>query len=415
MQRDEKFNRTTTYKILHFPESYFGRFYPHAKNHRHHRKSSVSDPNWPSLEPAHAGLVPKATAVLDTDQTQVDSNVCPDDPSSDDDTGLESAEYESDSEATDMTTSQVVNPAQLQQRGDTPLTYRTFFEEERSREDSRFGRRPRFPRPYESTDQAQQDQDNLERDLQRERDIGQVVAQGEQTRQDRLDRQLNRALSTVNPQQSHGFPPPPPALRRAFAQRLQDDLNSTPLLQGSYPNARSLDATDQALYRQSVLDMGRSEGTTPSSPPHMDQLRPRSIDIGGEPLPPIGSSAWNERPVTLPGGPSRSAGNHVASPLQNVAGIDDLQPEAETTDNKFSKDLQLLTPAARFTMRPRSKKGKYSNDANNTMTIQFDPPISGKYILLKLWNPQKDRNIDIQEVAAHGFAGPRYFPAWEFA
>jgi len=36
---------------------------------------------------------------------------------------------------------------------------------------------------------------------------------------------------------------------------------------------------------------------------------------------------------------------------------------------------------------------------------------SGRYILLKLWSPARDKNIDIQSIVVHGFAGPRFFPA----
>ena len=36
---------------------------------------------------------------------------------------------------------------------------------------------------------------------------------------------------------------------------------------------------------------------------------------------------------------------------------------------------------------------------------------SGRFILLKLWSPSKDQNIDIQSIVIHGFAGPRFFPA----
>ncbi|OAA54105.1 eukaryotic translation initiation factor 6 [Niveomyces insectorum RCEF 264] len=51
----------------------------------------------------------------------------------------------------------------------------------------------------------------------------------------------------------------------------------------------------------------------------------------------------------------------------------------------------------------------------NKCTIYFDPPVTARYILLKMWNPRQDvpDNIDIQGVVARGFAGPRYFPALE--
>ncbi|KAF2142787.1 uncharacterized protein K452DRAFT_357872 [Aplosporella prunicola CBS 121167] len=66
-------------------------------------------------------------------------------------------------------------------------------------------------------------------------------------------------------------------------------------------------------------------------------------------------------------------------------------------------DGDVLAPHARFFMQKSKSK----------ITIRFDPPVSGKFILLKLWSPSKNGNIDVQHVAAHGFAGPRYFPACE--
>lgn len=39
---------------------------------------------------------------------------------------------------------------------------------------------------------------------------------------------------------------------------------------------------------------------------------------------------------------------------------------------------------------------------------------SGRYILIKLWSPHDGGNIDIQSIIAHGYAGPRYFPAGGF-
>jgi hypothetical protein len=49
----------------------------------------------------------------------------------------------------------------------------------------------------------------------------------------------------------------------------------------------------------------------------------------------------------------------------------------------------------------------------NKCIIKFDPPVSGRYILLKMWSPHHtvNGNIDIQSVVAKGFAGPRLFPA----
>jgi hypothetical protein len=64
---------------------------------------------------------------------------------------------------------------------------------------------------------------------------------------------------------------------------------------------------------------------------------------------------------------------------------------------------ELMAPHARFFIeRDKSK-----------CTVKFDPPVSGRFILLKMWSPHHSpsSNIDIQSVVAKGFAGPRYFPA----
>ncbi|KAF4123178.1 Conserved hypothetical, protein [Geosmithia morbida] len=64
---------------------------------------------------------------------------------------------------------------------------------------------------------------------------------------------------------------------------------------------------------------------------------------------------------------------------------------------------QLLSPHARFLIEKRK----------SVCTIRFDPPVTGRFILLKMWNSHHDprSNIDIQAVVAKGFSGPRFFPS----
>lgn len=62
---------------------------------------------------------------------------------------------------------------------------------------------------------------------------------------------------------------------------------------------------------------------------------------------------------------------------------------------------ELLAPHAKFFI----ERGK------NRCTIKFDPPVAGRYILLKMYHPSE--NIDIQGVYVKGFAGPRFFPCVE--
>ncbi|KAF1966465.1 hypothetical protein BU23DRAFT_560161 [Bimuria novae-zelandiae CBS 107.79] len=67
-------------------------------------------------------------------------------------------------------------------------------------------------------------------------------------------------------------------------------------------------------------------------------------------------------------------------------------PQAET---------ELIKPHARFFIARHKNK----------ITVKFHPAISGKHVLLKLWSPISDGNIDIESVQFYGYSGPRFFPA----
>ncbi|KAJ5728067.1 hypothetical protein N7493_004397 [Penicillium malachiteum] len=75
---------------------------------------------------------------------------------------------------------------------------------------------------------------------------------------------------------------------------------------------------------------------------------------------------------------------------------------SSTTASSSAPDA--LKPYARF----------FIEREKSMVTIKFDPPPSGRFILVKLWNPRPDRNLDIQSIVAHGYAGPRFFPASGF-
>jgi len=62
-----------------------------------------------------------------------------------------------------------------------------------------------------------------------------------------------------------------------------------------------------------------------------------------------------------------------------------------------------LAPKARFSMHP----------SRDTLEIKFDPPVSCRYLVLKLWSGRERGNIDVRSVVAWGFAGVRWFPAVE--
>jgi hypothetical protein len=79
--------------------------------------------------------------------------------------------------------------------------------------------------------------------------------------------------------------------------------------------------------------------------------------------------------------------------------------ELRRSDGIESYDDGMLDPKvtrARFHIR----EGKYK------VAIKFDPPVSGRFILIKLWANRS--NVDVQSVIAKGFGGARFFPAVEF-
>ncbi|KAJ9612128.1 hypothetical protein H2200_003725 [Cladophialophora chaetospira] len=73
--------------------------------------------------------------------------------------------------------------------------------------------------------------------------------------------------------------------------------------------------------------------------------------------------------------------------------------EASSTTTKADS----VAPHARF----------FISRSKSSTAIKFDPPVSGRYILVKLWAQCPNANIDIQAILAYGYGGPRFFPAIE--
>ncbi len=110
------------------------------------------------------------------------------------------------------------------------------------------------------------------------------------------------------------------------------------------------------------------------------------------------------RPSSRPRSASSSA--HVTHP-NNISLAEAWDAHASATQDAIRAvgGGSMLAPHARFFIEKKKSK----------CTIRFDPPVSGRFILLKMWSSQHDpgSNIDIQSVVARGFAGPRYFPSVE--
>ncbi|RDW71260.1 hypothetical protein BP6252_07823 [Coleophoma cylindrospora] len=103
----------------------------------------------------------------------------------------------------------------------------------------------------------------------------------------------------------------------------------------------------------------------------------------------------------LPGRSTRPRRRETASNITLAEAVEASQ--IATQEAVRAVGGELMAPHARFFIeRDKSK-----------CTVRFDPPVSGRFILLKMWSPHSSQtgNIDIQSVVAKGFAGPRYFPA----
>ncbi|KAH8815583.1 hypothetical protein F5884DRAFT_664804 [Xylogone sp. PMI_703] len=98
----------------------------------------------------------------------------------------------------------------------------------------------------------------------------------------------------------------------------------------------------------------------------------------------------------------RTSSPPVAEPRTSFAEVAEASQDAgQEAGNAAGK--KLMAPHARFFIeRDKSK-----------CTVRFDPPVSGRFVLLKMWSPRPTEkgNIDIQSVVLKGFAGPRFFPA----
>jgi len=73
-------------------------------------------------------------------------------------------------------------------------------------------------------------------------------------------------------------------------------------------------------------------------------------------------------------------------------------------DEQFSRPpppVELLEPNATFSHKDRRTK----------CVINFEPAISGRFILAKFFSTHQSKNIDIEFVGAFGWTGRRFFPA----
>ncbi|KIW27226.1 uncharacterized protein PV07_06985 [Cladophialophora immunda] len=88
-----------------------------------------------------------------------------------------------------------------------------------------------------------------------------------------------------------------------------------------------------------------------------------------------------------------------------------LLTEAEASSSKTTSNGVAASSSARAGVAPHAL---FFISRNKSSTeIKFDPPVSGRYILVKLWAQCPNANIDIQAILVHGYGGPRFFPSVE--
>ncbi|RMZ85933.1 hypothetical protein DV736_g6513, partial [Chaetothyriales sp. CBS 134916] len=111
---------------------------------------------------------------------------------------------------------------------------------------------------------------------------------------------------------------------------------------------------------------------------------------------------------------SRSATIGGASDPPGYERLSSAEPESSSRSTKARDEAlaearrvaavdghDTLAPHARFSI-PRHRDG---------VAVSFDPPVAGRYILVKLWTACPNALIDIKNIAAYGYGGPRYFPS----
>lgn len=140
--------------------------------------------------------------------------------------------------------------------------------------------------------------------------------------------------------------------------------------------------------------------------PRLHRVRAHNNSTNNQANPSALSVNFNLHPNSEPRSSSPSSSSHITHP-NNISLSEAWDAHASATQDAIRAvgGGSLLAPHARFFIEKKKSK----------CTIRFDPPVSGRFILLKMWSSQHDpgSNIDIQSVLAKGFAGPRYFPSVE--
>ncbi|KAK3179389.1 hypothetical protein K4F52_009134 [Lecanicillium sp. MT-2017a] len=208
-------------------------------------------------------------------------------------------------------------------------------------------------------------------------------------------------ITECSDEEEEGYTGPAPTsiLRRPAPNRI-----------GSLPfeNADSDSDADSSDNHHTTQDL---LGGPPTDAPFPSLHRVRAR--GSQPNPSSLSVNFNLHPNAEPTPRPTSRASSSATPAAHITHPNNISlAEAWDAHASATQDAiravgggSMLAPHARFFIEKKKSK----------CTIRFDPPVSGRFILLKMWSSQHDpgSNIDIQSVMARGFAGPRYFPSVE--
>ncbi|KIW20378.1 hypothetical protein PV08_00953 [Exophiala spinifera] len=128
-----------------------------------------------------------------------------------------------------------------------------------------------------------------------------------------------------------------------------------------------------------------------------DGTASRRRRLGRRPVDTSAADAFQSEPVSPANEPLSPSGN---LPGDSTAKSSRFEPEASSSVGSSN----TVTPQAQFNIS-RSK---------SRASVKFDPPLSGRYILVKLWAQTTNNNIDVQAILPCGYGGPRFFPSNDF-
>ncbi|KAL6243133.1 hypothetical protein RBB50_009684 [Rhinocladiella similis] len=101
-----------------------------------------------------------------------------------------------------------------------------------------------------------------------------------------------------------------------------------------------------------------------------------------------------------------SPANEPSSPSRNLLN------DSMAKGSRIEPEVSSLAGNSHTTVVPQARFN--INRSKSSASVKFDPPLSGRYILVKLWAQTTHNNIDVQAILPCGYGGPRFFPSNEF-